>query len=231
MKYFISKITVLVSVLTLVACKTTTNHSVSMGDVLNASQSQLHAQLSDLNQIAVKQTTFVYTLNDENYQTYTQNGKPLMIESKVNGQVSQFYYQNGRLFAVILDGAAYQFNAQGKLQSAVSNDGSAKSLSQEELRTYETKLNKQATYLSQKLVGTSANVARVRTGADAKLNYLCIAKLQQVAGTKRVFRSSVNRSGNSNRLSADIRLNGNQYYVMDCQLEGERVVSLNLQKK
>ncbi|EJS89173.1 hypothetical protein AAUPMB_07138, partial [Pasteurella multocida subsp. multocida str. Anand1_buffalo] len=29
----------------------------------------------------------------------------------------------------------------------------------------------------------------MKTGSDAKVNYLCIAKIQQVAQTNRVFRS------------------------------------------
>jgi len=73
--------------------------------------------------------------------------------------------------------------------------------------------------------------SNVKTGSDAKLNYLCITKIQQVAQTKRVFRSSTNAASSDSRLTADVRLNGNQFYKMDCQLAGERVAKLSLIKK
>ena len=52
-----------------------------------------------------------------------------------------------------------------------------------------------------------------------------------MAQTKRVFRSSANAANSDSRLTADVRLNGNQYYKMDCQLAGERVAKLSLIKK
>ena len=84
------------------------------------------------------------------------------------------------------------------------------------------------------MLGTNSadkGAANVKTGNDAKLNYLCIAKIQQVAQTSRVFRSSVNHANSDVRLTADVRLNGNQFYKMDCQLAGERVAKLSLIKK
>ena len=71
----------------------------------------------------------------------------------------------------------------------------------------------------------------MQTGGDAKLNYLCITKIQQVAQTKRVFRSSGNAANSNSRLTADVRLNDNQFYKIDCQLAGERVAKLSLIKK
>ena len=72
------------------------------------------------------------------------------------------------------------------------------------------------------------NIGAVRTGEEAKLNYLCIAKVQQVAGTKRVLRTSGNSAGSTSRLTAKMRLNGNQFYQMDCILSGDRVAKLSL---
>ena len=75
------------------------------------------------------------------------------------------------------------------------------------------------------------NAENIKTGSDAKLNYLCITKLQQVAQTQRVFRSSANMAKSDSRLIADVRLNGNQFYKMDCLLSGNRVAKLSLSKK
>ena len=86
----------------------------------------------------------------------------------------------------------------------------------------------------QKILGLNSadkNAENIKTGSDAKLNYLCITKLQQVAQTQRVFRSSANMAKSDSRLIADVRLNGNQFYKMDCQLSGNRVVKLSLSKK
>ena len=86
----------------------------------------------------------------------------------------------------------------------------------------------------QKILGLNSadkNAENIKTGSDAKLNYLCITKLQQVAQTQRVFRSSANMAKSDSRLIADVRLNGNQFYKMDCQLSGNRVAKLSLSKK
>ncbi len=71
----------------------------------------------------------------------------------------------------------------------------------------------------------------MKTGSDAKVNYLCIAKIQQVAQTNRVFRSPENAVVTENQIKATVRLNGNQYYNMDCQLSGDKVSKLSLMKK
>ena len=86
----------------------------------------------------------------------------------------------------------------------------------------------------QKMLGPNSadkGASNVKIGGDVKLNYLCITKIQQVAQTKRVFRSSANAANSNSRLTADVRLNGNQFYKIDCQLSGERVAKLSLIKK
>ncbi|WP_235972296.1 hypothetical protein [Spirabiliibacterium falconis] len=234
MKHYITKIALLSSALALGACSTISDVTgVNLpGTESAAMESQVGAQLMQMEQELSKQPQFMYQLNQDTYRAYTNAGKVAFVEAKVKGDVTKAYYKNGKLFAAVEKGQVLSFDEQGKLVQVVNSNGKVAKLAEDtaakQTHAWNAKAKKWATMFG--LTAAERNPSRVRTGADAKLNYLCIAKLQQVAGTKRVFRSSANR-GNSTRLSADMRLNGNQYYVMDCQLQGDRVASLSLHKK
>ncbi|MBE2898652.1 hypothetical protein KRX11_01510 [Pasteurellaceae bacterium TAE3-ERU1] len=235
MKHYITKIALLSSALALGACSTisdVTGVKLPGAGETAAMESQLGSQLTQMEQSLAQQPQFAYQLNQDTYRAYTSAGKVAFVEAKVKGDVSKAYYKDGKLFAAVEKGEIYSFDAQGKLVEVVNSNGKVEKIADADAAkhaaTWHAKAKKWQNMFG--LTAAERNPSRVRTGADAKLNYLCIAKLQQVAGTKRVFRSSANR-GNSTRLSADMRLNGNQYYVMDCQLQGDRVSSLSLHKK
>ena len=123
-----------------------------------------------------------------------------------------FFYKGGKVSVIQDNREVYQISGQNHQQEALVAEAA--------------KL--------QKMLGPNSadkGASNVKTGSDAKLNYLCITKIQQVAQTKRVFRSSANAANSNSRLTADVRLNGNQFYKMDCQLSGERVAKLSLIKK
>ena len=123
-----------------------------------------------------------------------------------------FFYKGGKVSVIQDNREVYQISGQNHQQEALVAEAA--------------KL--------QKMLGLNSadkGASNVKTGSDAKLNYLCITKIQQVAQTKRVFRSSANSANSDSRLTADVRLNGNQFYKMDCQLAGERVAKLSLIKK
>lgn len=68
--------------------------------------------------------------------------------------------------------------------------------------------------------------------AQAKLNYLCSEKVKQVKATKRFFRSGLNTSlEKTQNLVAEVRLNGSQFYNMDCKINLDKIQSLSLHKK
>lgn len=232
MKHYITKIVLLSSALALGACSSISDVTgVKLNDT-TAMESQLGSQLMQMEQSLAQQPQFTYQLNQDTYRAYTAAGKVAFVEANVKGDVNKAYYKGGKLFAAVEKGEIYSFNDQGKLVQVVRSNGKVETITDidgaKQATLWQAKAKKWQNMFG--LTAAERNPSRVRTGADAKLNYLCIAKLQQVAGTKRVFRSSTNR-GDSTRLSADMRLNGNQYYVMDCQLQGDRVASLSLHKK
>ncbi len=168
----------------------------------------------DVNAFVQKAETlprFEYTHNNTHYVAYL-NGQPELIKVTHDGENKLFFYKDGKVSAVQENGKVYSLNGANE---------SHKTLVAEGAKLY-------------KMLGTNSadkGAANVKTGNDAKLNYLCIAKIQQVAQTSRVFRSSANHANSDSRLTADVRLNGNQFYKMDCQLAGDRVAKLSLIKK
>ena len=233
MKHSITKVAVLSAILALTACSHLTNESgvSSTPAAVNTALTQSFAQLE---QTAATQNSFKYQLNKDMYTAYSVgSGLSYVIRQDEKG-TTKVFYKGGKLYGVQdSEGSSYEFDAAGKLIAALDNRGKNIALSAEALTKKQNELTATAKKLAD-MLGTNAadrSVGSVRTGGDAKLNYLCIAKIQQVAATKRVFRSSANKAGSTNRLTADVRLNGNQYYNMDCQLQGERVASLTLTKQ
>ena len=156
-------------------------------------------------------TKFEYVHNNEQFVAYS-GAQTQVIEAKDNNGAATFNYKNGKLVDAI--------NSNGvRYQAGGTNNADATALA-----ARGDKLYKRLSY-------TAADKRQVNTGDDAKLNYLCITKIRQVAQTDRVFRSSANSANSKSRLTAEMRLNGNQFYKMDCQLDGNRVAKLSLMKK
>ncbi|MGV6988729.1 hypothetical protein ACWA5Z_07490 [Testudinibacter sp. P80/BLE/0925] len=232
MKHSITKAALLSAALVLTACSNLTGESAT-SSTSSAADTALAQSFAQLEQAAAAQNSFQYQLDNDVYKAYLSGGSITYATQQTNDGNSKVFYRNGKLYGVQDSGGNYEFDAAGKLIVALNSSGKPLDLSADALAKKQTEL----TALGKKLaamLGTNAadrGVGAVRTGGDAKLNYLCIAKIQQVASTKRVFRSSANKANSSSRLTADVRLNGNQFYNMDCQLQGERVASLTLTKK
>lgn len=237
MKHSITKIAALAAIFALSACSNLTDEKATSSTTttvsLPAENSALAQTFAQLEQAAASQNSFQYQLNSDAYKAYLSGGNLSYASQQTKDGSSKVFYKSGKLYGVQDASGNYEFDASGKLIAALNTSGKSLNLSLEALAKKQSEL----TALGKKLaamLGTNAadrGVGAVRTGGDAKLNYLCIAKIQQVASTKRVFRSSANKANSSSRLTADVRLNGNQFYNMDCQLQGERVASLTLTKK
>ena len=213
MRQYIIKATLCSSILLLSACGSLfpSSNTHKPGAVIEAGSTS--AAKFDVNAFVQKAETlprFEYTHNNTHYVAYL-NGQPELIKVTHEGENKLFFYA-GNVAAVQENGKVYSLNGANE---------SHKTLIAEGAKLY-------------KMLGTNSadkGAANVKTGNDAKLNYLCIAKIQQVAQTSRVFRSSANHANSDSRLTADVRLNGNQFYKMDCQLAGDRVAKLSLIKK
>ncbi|KAE9527454.1 hypothetical protein [Testudinibacter aquarius] len=230
MKNSLIKTAVLSAVLALTACSHLTDES---GTSSTSAQSVLNQSFAQLEQAAANQNSFQYQLNKEMYKAYFNGGSLSYVLQQGEKGERKVFYKAGKLYGVQDAEGSYEFDAAGKLITALNSSGNTLSLSAEALAKKQQELNASGKKLAAMLSSNSADrsVGSIRTGGDAKLNYLCIAKIQQVASTKRVFRSSPNKAGSTSRLTADVRLNGNQYYNMDCQLQGERVALLSLIQK
>ena len=208
MHKYITKIALCSSVLLLSACGSlTTDSSQSPAAVVTAGNTDIQALIKKAEALP----SFEYIHNNTQYIAYL-NGQPELIKVSNGTDNKLFFYKGGKVFVIQDDREVYQISGQNHQQEALVAEAA-------EL---------------QKMLGPNSadkGASNVKTGSDAKLNYLCITKIQQVAQTKRVFRSSANAANSDSRLTADVRLNGNQYYKMDCQLAGERVAKLSLIKK
>ncbi|AKU63925.1 hypothetical protein ADJ80_09305 [Aggregatibacter aphrophilus] len=208
MHKYITKIALCSSVLLLSACGSlTTDSSQSPAAVVTAGNTDIQALIKKAEALP----SFEYIHNNTQYIAYL-NGQPELIKVSNGTDNKLFFYKGGKVFVIQDDREVYQISGQNHQQEALVAEAA--------------KL--------QKMLGPNSadkGASNVKTGSDAKLNYLCITKIQQVAQTKRVFRSSANAANSDSRLTADVRLNGNQYYKMDCQLAGERVAKLSLIKK
>ena len=208
MHKYITKIALCSSVLLLSACGSlTTDSSQSPAAVVTAGNTDIQALIKKAEALP----SFEYIHNNTQYIAYL-NGQPELIKVSNGTDNKLFFYKGGKVFVIQDDREVYQISGQNHQQEALVAEAA--------------KL--------QKMLGPNSadkGASNVKTGSDAKLNYLCITKIQQVAQTKRVFRSSANAASSDSRLTADVRLNGNQYYKMDCQLAGERVAKLSLIKK
>ena len=208
MHKYITKIALCSSVLLLSACGSlTTDSSQSPAAIVTAGNTDIQALIKKAEALP----SFEYIHNNTQYIAYL-NGQPELIKVSNGTDNKLFFYKGGKVFVIQDDREVYQISGQNHQQEALVAEAA-------EL---------------QKMLGPNSadkGASNVKTGSDAKLNYLCITKIQQVAQTKRVFRSSANAANSDSRLTADVRLNGNQYYKMDCQLAGERVAKLSLIKK
>lgn len=169
-----------------------------------------NAELKAISDSAKSLPSFIYQTANQTYTTYF-SGKNIVYIDVSGNNAEKIYLKNGQVIAVANGAKLYDFKADNADAQAV-------------------KAKKNAEAWVKKLGYNSAdrNIGAVRTGEEAKLNYLCIAKVQQVAGTKRVLRTSANSAGSTERLTAKMRLNGNQFYQMDCVLSGDRVAKLSL---
>ncbi|MFU2132516.1 hypothetical protein ACLRAC_08775 [Gallibacterium anatis] len=169
-----------------------------------------NAELKAISDSAKSLPSFIYQTANQTYTAYF-SGKNIVYIDVSGNNAEKIYLKNGQVIAVANKAKLYDFKAANADAQAV-------------------KAKKNAEAWVKKLSYNSAdrNIGAVRTGEEAKLNYLCIAKVQQVAGTKRVLRTSGNSAGSTSRLTAKMRLNGNQFYQMDCILSGDRVAKLSL---
>ena len=208
MHKYITKIALCSSVLLLSACGSlTTDSSQSPAAVVTAGNTDIQALIKKAEALP----SFEYIHNNTQYIAYL-NGQPELIKVSNGADNKLFFYKGGKVSVIQDNREVYHISGQNDAQQALVAEAA--------------KL--------QKMLGPNSadkGPANVQTGGDAKLNYLCITKIQQVAQTKRVFRSSANAANSNSRLTADVRLNGNQFYKMDCQLSGERVAKLSLIKK
>ena len=208
MHKYITKIALCSSVLLLSACGSlTTDSSQSPAAVVTAGNTDIQALIKKAEALP----SFEYIHNNTQYIAYL-NGQPELIKVSNGTDNKLFFYKGGKVSVIQDNREVYQISGQNHQQEALVAEAA--------------KL--------QKMLGPNSadkGASNVKTGSDAKLNYLCITKIQQVAQTKRVFRSSANAANSDSRLTADVRLNGNQFYKMDCQLAGERVAKLSLIKK
>ncbi len=208
MHKYITKIALCSSVLLLSACGSlTTDSSQSPAAVVSAGNTDIQALIKKAEALP----SFEYIHNNTQYIAYL-NGQPELIKVNNGTDNKLFFYKGGKVSVIQDNREVYQISGQNHQQEALVAEAA--------------KL--------QKMLGPNSadkGASNVKTGSDAKLNYLCITKIQQVAQTKRVFRSSTNAANSDSRLTADVRLNGNQFYKMDCQLAGERVAKLSLIKK
>ncbi|WP_315567595.1 hypothetical protein [Aggregatibacter aphrophilus] len=208
MHKYITKIALCSSVLLLSACGSlTTDSSQSPAAIVTAGNTNIQALIKKAEALP----SFEYIHNNTQYIAYL-NGQPELIKVSNGTDNKLFFYKGGKVSVIQDNREVYQISGQNHQQEALVAEAA--------------KL--------QKMLGLNSadkGASNVKTGSDAKLNYLCITKIQQVAQTKRVFRSSANSANSDSRLTADVRLNGNQFYKMDCQLAGERVAKLSLIKK
>ena len=208
MHKYITKIALCSSVLLLSACGSlTTDSSQSPAAIVTAGNTDIQALIKKAEALP----SFEYIHNNTQYVAYL-NGQPELIKVSNGTDNKLFFYKGGKVSVIQDNREVYQISGQNHQQEALVAEAA--------------KL--------QKMLGLNSadkGASNVKTGSDAKLNYLCITKIQQVAQTKRVFRSSANSANSDSRLTADVRLNGNQFYKMDCQLAGERVAKLSLIKK
>ena len=205
---YITKTVLCSSVLLLSACSSfTTDSSQSPATVATSGNADIQALIKKAEALP----SFEYIHNNTQYIAYL-NGQPELIKVSNGADNKLFFYKGGKVSVIQDNREVYHISGQNDAQQALVAEAA--------------KL--------QKMLGPNSadkGAANVQTGGDAKLNYLCITKIQQVAQTKRVFRSSANAANSNSRLTADVRLNGNQFYKMDCQLSGERVAKLSLIKK
>ena len=205
MRQYIIKATLCSSILLLSACGSLfpSSNTHKPGAVIEAGSTS--TAKFDVNAFVQKAETlprFEYTHNNTHYVAYL-NGQPELIKVTHEGEKVSAVQENGKVYSV---------NDANESHKAFVAEGA---------KLY-------------KMLGTNSadkGASNIKTGNDAKLNYLCIAKIQQVAQTSRVFRSSANHANSDSRLTADVRLNGNHFYKMDCQLAGDRVAKLSLIKK
>ncbi|UAX42965.1 hypothetical protein [Pasteurella canis] len=230
MRQYCTRAVLFSSVLALFACShlpETSTRDVSVVSAQAATQA-LGIDLASLEQKATTLRTFEYIYNNERYLAYLST-HPEFIRVQKDSNVSKFFYQTGKL-AVVQDATGiYQFDHVGKLTKAVNIKGQKIDVSSEKQSELLTQGKKLLKILGNNKADASAS--RINTGSDAKVNYLCIAKIQQVAQTNRVFRSPENAVVTATNIKATVRLNGTQYYTMECQLANDKVSKLSLIKK
>ncbi|HDR1345071.1 TPA: hypothetical protein QB387_001327 [Pasteurella multocida] len=230
MRQYTSKSILFMTAITLSACShlpQTTSQGATVVSAQTVTQA-LGVDLASLEQKATALKPFEYIHNQDHYIAYLST-QPELIKVQKNGQLAKFFYQAGKVSFVQDKTGVYQFNQSGDVIAAIDANGKKQHANPADSKALWHKASQ-----LQKLFGynkADASAGRVKTGSDAKVNYLCIAKIQQVAQTNRVFRSPENAVVTENQIKATVRLNGNQYYNMDCQLSDDKVSKLSLMKK
>lgn len=198
--------------LTLTACANNSTLSSALAEkITNTQTSQQSEKLVKLENKARGLKHFQYIHNAETYDVYSSS-QPELIQVSTPKGINKFFYQNGKLIATQDSKGVKLFNAEQKATPEV-------------LKKAQLFLNLFSYNNADKGVG------RVNTGDEAKLNYLCISKIQQVAQTKRVFRSPEGATIKADSLKGTVRLNGNQYYQLECKIADNQVSKLSLISK
>ncbi|MGC7559264.1 hypothetical protein [Pasteurella sp. PK-2025] len=231
MRQYFTKAILFSSVMVLSACGSlsdmTSGRGVTAPSVAKAPKA-LGMDLAALEQKAMGLKTFEYRYNQNQYVAYLSSQPELIKAQEAEGS-SQFFYKAGKLVAALDQSGVYQFGADGKVANAFNAQGNPQSVNTDNATKISAKASKLYKMFSYNKADNTA--ANMKTGNDAKLNYLCIAKIQQVAQTQRVFRSPENAVLTANSLNATVRLNGTQFYKMDCQIAANKVTKLSLMKK
>lgn len=208
----LTKLTILSFSVLLAAC---TNSSMLAPTTAKSNtkvaESETSKKIAQLETQAKTLKHFQYIHNNENYDVYLST-QPEFIQLSTAKGIKKFFYKNGKLIANQEHNQIKFFNAEHKPDQAL--------LKESQLLLNLFSYNK-----------ADKGIDRINTGDEAKVNYLCISKIQQVAQTKRVFRSPENAIVKANLLKGIVRLNGNQYYHLECNISDNQVSKLSLISK
>ncbi|QDJ12686.1 hypothetical protein CEP45_01995 [Mergibacter septicus] len=214
----IVKLSSLLITLALTGCTIPTTTSPEPTKTVKAeiNTTQQDQAILEIEKTAQELQPFIFNYQGHQYVSYLDDEGPILILDQDTKQKNKIYLQAGKVIAVEYDQQWYLFNQPS--QPPIKNSTKVK--------TYAQKLASRFNYNQ-----ADKEIDQIDTGEDAKLNYLCISKLQQVTKTKRVFRYTKNFAESNDRLTANIRLNGKDFYAMDCLIKHNRVTLLSLTKQ
>lgn len=178
-------------------------------------------ELTQIEQTSRELQPFILNYQGHHYFSYLDQTAPILIIDQKNNDQNKIYLQNGKVIAVLYQQEWFFFNRLNAMNSPQSNPSFVK-----KVKRYADRLTARLGYNR-----ADKEIDQINTGDNAKLNYLCISKLQQVTATKRVFRSSKNFAHSNDQLTAEVRLNGKDFYAMDCLVHNDRITLLSLLKK